>query len=82
LGNPGIALRQPERSVEGVPIASALPATLPELAIVSKLNDSNAFADPLLATAAKLVPDDGGKTWEVNWITDQTPVKDEAVKTH
>jgi hypothetical protein len=25
--------------------------------------------------------DDGGKTWEVNWITDQTRVKDEAVKT-
>lgn len=26
--------------------------------------------------------DDGGKTWEVNWITDQTRVKDEADKTH
>ncbi len=26
--------------------------------------------------------DDGGKTWEVNWITDQTRVKDEAVKAH
>ena len=26
--------------------------------------------------------DDGGKTWEVNWITDQTRVKDEPVKTH
>jgi hypothetical protein len=25
---------------------------------------------------------DGGKTWEVNWITDQTRVKDEAVKAH
>src|SRR5271170_2951519 len=24
--------------------------------------------------------DDGGKTWEVNWITDQTPVKDESDK--
>jgi len=24
--------------------------------------------------------DDGGKTWEVNWITDQTRVKDEAAK--
>jgi hypothetical protein len=26
--------------------------------------------------------DDGGKTWEVNWITDQTRVKDEAAKAH
>jgi hypothetical protein len=26
--------------------------------------------------------DDEGKTWEVNWITDQTRVKDEAVKAH
>ena len=26
--------------------------------------------------------DDGGKTWEVNWITDQTRVKDEPEKTH
>ena len=26
--------------------------------------------------------DDGGKTWEVNWITDQIRVKDEAVKAH
>jgi hypothetical protein len=26
--------------------------------------------------------DDGGKTWEVNWITDQTRVKDEPVKAH
>jgi hypothetical protein len=26
--------------------------------------------------------DDGGKTWEVNWITDQTRVKDDAEKTH
>ena len=26
--------------------------------------------------------DDGGKTWEVNWITDQTRVKDESDKTH
>jgi hypothetical protein len=26
--------------------------------------------------------DDGGKTWEVNWITDQTRVNDEADKTH
>jgi hypothetical protein len=26
--------------------------------------------------------DDGGKTWEVNWITDQTPVKDEPDKAH
>ena len=26
--------------------------------------------------------DDGGKTWEVNWITDQTRVKDEPVKGH
>ena len=26
--------------------------------------------------------DDGGKTWEVNWITDQTRVKDETVKGH
>jgi hypothetical protein len=26
--------------------------------------------------------EDGGKTWEVNWITDQTRVKDEAVKAH
>jgi hypothetical protein len=25
--------------------------------------------------------DDGGKTWEVNWITDQTRVKDESDKT-
>jgi len=25
---------------------------------------------------------DGGKTWEVNWITDQTRVKDESDKTH
>jgi hypothetical protein len=25
--------------------------------------------------------EDGGKTWEVNWITDQTRVNDEAVKT-
>ena len=24
--------------------------------------------------------DDGGKTWEVNWITDQTRVKDETAK--
>jgi hypothetical protein len=26
--------------------------------------------------------DDGGKTWEVNWITDQTRVKDQSDKTH
>jgi hypothetical protein len=26
--------------------------------------------------------DDGGKTWEVNWITDQTRVKDSVDKTH
>ena len=26
--------------------------------------------------------DDGGKTWEVNWITDQTRVPDEAEKPH
>lgn len=26
--------------------------------------------------------DDGGKTWEVNWITDQTKVSDEAGKMH
>ena len=26
--------------------------------------------------------DDGGKTWEVNWITDQTRVNDEADKAH
>jgi hypothetical protein len=26
--------------------------------------------------------DDGGKTWEVNWITDQTRVSDEADKAH
>ena len=26
--------------------------------------------------------DDGGKTWEVNWITDQTRVKDESNKAH
>jgi hypothetical protein len=26
--------------------------------------------------------DDGGKTWEVNWITDQTRVKDETDKGH
>jgi hypothetical protein len=26
--------------------------------------------------------EDGGKTWEVNWITDQTRVKDEADKTN
>ena len=26
--------------------------------------------------------DDGGKTWEVNWITDQTRVKDESDKAH
>jgi hypothetical protein len=26
--------------------------------------------------------DDGGKTWEVNWITDQTRVKDDSVKAH
>ena len=26
--------------------------------------------------------DDGGKTWEVNWITDQTRVKEEAEKSH
>ncbi len=26
--------------------------------------------------------DDGGKTWEVNWITDQTRVKDEPDKAH
>jgi hypothetical protein len=26
--------------------------------------------------------DDGGKTWEVNWITDQTRVKGESDKTH
>ena len=26
--------------------------------------------------------EDGGKTWEVNWITDKTRVKDEADKTH
>ncbi len=26
--------------------------------------------------------DDGGKTWEVNWITDQTRVKGESVKAH
>ena len=26
--------------------------------------------------------DDGGKTWEVNWITDQTRVGDEPAKGH
>ena len=26
--------------------------------------------------------DDGGKTWEVNWITDQTRVNDESAKVH
>jgi hypothetical protein len=26
--------------------------------------------------------EDGGKTWEVNWITDETRVKDEADKSH
>jgi hypothetical protein len=26
--------------------------------------------------------DDGGKTWEVNWITDQTRVNDDSDKTH
>jgi hypothetical protein len=26
--------------------------------------------------------DDGGKTWEVNWITDQTRIKEEAAKNH
>ena len=26
--------------------------------------------------------DDGGKTWEVNWITDQTRVKDDSDKAH
>jgi hypothetical protein len=26
--------------------------------------------------------DDGGKTWEVNWITDQTRASDEADKAH
>jgi hypothetical protein len=26
--------------------------------------------------------DDGGKTWEVNWITDQTRVSDESAKMH
>jgi hypothetical protein len=26
--------------------------------------------------------DDGGKTWEVNWITDQTRVSDESDKAH
>ena len=26
--------------------------------------------------------DDGGKTWEVNWITDQTRVKDESAQVH
>lgn len=26
--------------------------------------------------------DDGGKTWEVNWITDQTRVRDESDQTH
>jgi len=26
--------------------------------------------------------DDGGKTWEANWITDQTRVADQAEKTH
>jgi hypothetical protein len=26
--------------------------------------------------------DDGGKIWEVNWITDQTRVKDETAKSH
>ena len=26
--------------------------------------------------------DDGGKTWEVNWITDQTRVSDESYKAH
>jgi hypothetical protein len=26
--------------------------------------------------------EDGGKTWEVNWITDQTRVKEEAEKSH
>jgi hypothetical protein len=26
--------------------------------------------------------DDGGKTWEVNWITDQTRVKEEAAQAH
>jgi hypothetical protein len=31
---------------------------------------------------ANSFPDDGGKTWEVNWITDQTRVKDTADKTY
>ena len=26
--------------------------------------------------------DDGGKTWEVNWITNQTRVADESNKAH
>ena len=26
--------------------------------------------------------EDGGKTWEVNWITDQTRVSDTSDKTH
>jgi hypothetical protein len=26
--------------------------------------------------------DDGGKTWEVNWITDQTRVPDDSDKAH
>jgi hypothetical protein len=26
--------------------------------------------------------DDGGKTWEVNWITDQTRVNNESDKAH
>ena len=26
--------------------------------------------------------DDGGKTWEVNWITDQTRVSDESDQAH
>jgi hypothetical protein len=26
--------------------------------------------------------DDGGKTWEINWITDRTRVKDESDKAH
>jgi hypothetical protein len=26
--------------------------------------------------------DDGGRTWEVNWITDQVPVPGESEKSH
>ena len=36
---------------------------------------------PTTAHFEQSFSDDGGKTWEVNWITDQTRVKDEPAKT-